>query len=163
MDLLSTLANHLDIVSTVVAVNYDGHEPEWTQEEDHYSFLIKGYPCEIIRNYRGILIGQISIAQDSAFYNMENLDKIINVYGGFTMDSFSKSVDGMSMQRILRFDCDHFGDLSPIDARRADYLGRNSQKIINSVTKNSQKYIYKNVNFVYNELVQVVIQMEQLK
>lgn len=99
---------------------------EWLNEKDYYELIIKGYKCEIKRNkHTGHLNGYITVSPDHILLKEDlQWSSALDVHGGVTYQNGN----------TVGFDCAHHMDYSPLSPY------------------NSSDSVYRNVEFVTNEL-----------
>lgn len=99
---------------------------EWLEEKDYYALIIKGYKCAIKRNHSaGHLNGYITVSPNHVLLKEDlQWSSALEVHGGITYQNGN----------TIGFDCGHSMDYSPLSSY------------------NDSDAVYRNVEFVINEL-----------
>ena len=122
---------------------------EWDLEEDFYELKLNGFDCEIKRHPSlKTLNGYVYLEEYHPYFGMEYLEieDDIYVHGGLTYSNVS---DG---RWKIGFDCAHSGDLMPSSHLR----------FLNTPLHNNTD-IYRNVDYVKNELDNLTKQLSEVK
>lgn len=144
--------------------NNEPDKIKWSQTINNYT-----YKCKIRRTNLGILVGYVVVTKDHPVCDIDGpLD--FNVHGGITycgknpkdvysLSDVSKPSD--NGEKWLGFDCCHILDYVPNDPVRRIIQTR-------SVANNSSFYppshkIYKNIEFVTNQINSLIEQLETLR
>jgi hypothetical protein len=142
---------------------------EWVDEPDFITFFYKYYECCICRHAikirtlaegfkkdslsMGHLCGYIQLPKNHPFLKMEMFDIPLEVHGGISY----------SEKGYIGFHCGHMGagDYIP-SLEKIRKANLSSRKPVNWEQYSIFKSIYRNVEFVINEIISVVEQLEKL-
>lgn len=127
---------------------------EWVSELDQYRFLYKGYDCIIVRNELGCLCGYVRIPKNSPFMET-SLREGLQVHGNISHAETDEFDDFW-----IGFDCAQYDDLVPAHEYITKTYGDDPYDIKKKFGDPLRiNKTYKNVNFVENELMNLVDQI----
>lgn len=138
---------------------------EWDQEPNSKQFVYNGFPCVILRNPdTKFLCGYMGLTQFQRKALTDNLGEI-KVHGGITYDQMGlREFDSRGAFHWIGFDCGHMGDTIPLLIEYVD-KGLIKQDIINYSQPSFSpmfKGIYRNIDFVKHEIIDMVDQVVSL-
>lgn len=131
---------------------------EWDDEPDLVEFEYLGFPCKIVRNPEGILLGYVGVKKGCPLFEKPQveIDEALSMYGGCTYSGFKDEPETdqacfFKHKNIfwIGFDCWHFGDCMP------EYM-----HLLKSRSKIYQSN-YKNIQFVTDELKNLCEQLKE--
>lgn len=130
-------------------------EKIWENEPNYKTFMLGDYHCVIIRNRSlGHLCGYVGVSYDHPFYakHYSEFGELVRVHGELTYSAYGiKKLNENPNMWYLGFDCAHYGDFVP------------SMENLFHFKKEEYAKSYKTIEFVENELVQLVDQLEEIK
>lgn len=116
---------------------------EWLKEEDYYKFEIKGFTCKIVRHPSlKHLCGYVHLKPNNVLYGIDYYYIDVDVHGGITFSAQKGS------NWVIGFDCCHANDLVP-----------QTYMLFKDVPFFHRAEVYRNVQFVKNELLNLVNQL----
>jgi len=140
-------------------------EGEWQNEPDEEKFEYKGYTCRMRRHHvLGVWLGYVLIPTESKSEWLEGPDNysLLDVHGGITYARYEGDFF------CIGFDCGHSCDIPPgieseLNIRNwaEDEIVKRKLGKYKNVKPSSKKRTYKNIEFVRNELKELIDQIEE--
>lgn len=138
-------------------MNLEEVKKEIYKEKNIYRRFYNGFEYWIIRpmynttkepsQYRSVhLCGYVVIPRDSQYYISDDYnDYNIECHGGLT---FANSMDFLSIDFCIGFDCHHYNDIGSLDFDELSYFGKNAK--------------YRNVEYIDKECKSIIDQLKTL-
>lgn len=126
----------------------------WQHEPDEHEFTYRGFRCVILRSHSGALCGYIVIPTDHPWAGLrpETDDtERITCHGGVTWSEPNLPSSKKDLGWVIGFDCAHAYDYMPAYEALM-------KKVIAPERWRPEGFLYKNMNFVTEELLKLAEQ-----
>lgn len=133
-------------------------ECEWQYEPDHLDYELEGFPCIIHRNGLGALCGYVGVPKGHPAYEKHYGDLAIDCHGGLTYAERCQGDichPGADDRWWIGFDCNHCGDFAP-------YMEENLRKLTVFLDYGTSGRKYRNIDYVKNEIKEIVRQLKEM-